>query len=65
MVSAVSDEFITCCTFGVLILRLRCLPLAVSASFTVTAFMEKTKEVHFYVTLLGESFAQQHMYKDV
>ena len=39
-----SDEFITCCTFGVLILRLRCLPLAVSASFTVTAFMEKKQK---------------------
>lgn len=33
-----SDVFITCCTFGVLILLLRCLPLAVSASLTVTAF---------------------------
>lgn len=41
--SALTDVCITCCTFGVLTLLLRCLPLAVSASFTVTAFKEKHK----------------------
>lgn len=42
--SAVSDVFITCCTFGVLILLLRCLPLAASASFTVTACRRGKKD---------------------
>ena len=37
----VTDVCITCCTFGVLTLLLRSLPLAVSASFTVTALKEK------------------------
>jgi len=39
--NAVRDVLITLCTFGVLILLLKCLPLVASASFTVTACREK------------------------
>lgn len=61
MGSAVSDVFITCCTFGVLILLLRCLPLAESASFTVTAFRgKKTRQVHLYMSLPIDGWFTAH-----
>lgn len=46
---------ITCSTFGVLTLLLRCLPLAVSASFTVTAYKER-RRAEYVSTITAQCF---------